>query len=631
MKKFFLTALVISMVFIFTGINSYSNPVPIGGLNLIVTNIQTDDYYLDLLVDSNVNTRINYDSFHTSYPESYKELPLYKYNKNGWIAYFIRSVAMNISFHTDTYNETESTHYFMDLYGNVPNNFKVIIQYKSGELFVSNKTYSYDQFDQQTYIDFHNDMINVDMIETDIIYGDLNGDGIVNSIDAVLMRRYILGIATNIDINTENADINGDGKINSIDYVLLKRYILEIINDLSVYNNQNNQNNDPDLFRAFHKGGSRTLVEVIKSNTLLEAVFEEYSMNNDIENVLKKYTDEYLENKGLVFISLEEHSGSIRHEFKSVNFDNGVCTITINKHIPKVLTGDVAHWVFLIPVDKNEIASTEKIEINIIEEHEEKNIEYKAIKWGQPIAIEYTDFFAATRIKSNSELVDLFDGIQIEEFENALRKYTDEYLENNGLVLLAIEETSGSILLDIENIEVNQEALDIDMTRYIPLEGTTDMAYWVFLIDVPLSILDKISEFELKFEDIRQDGSGYQLLRTHSNVVEYPTIEILKSNSQLMDMFSDNLSDDVKETLNKYNDQYFKHRDLVFIALEESSGSIRHELIRSVHSNGMLIVDIERFVPLVGTDDMAYWVFLIEAFRVNEVKLNITSQYARDE
>ncbi|MDQ2085597.1 dockerin type I repeat-containing protein [Herbivorax sp. ANBcel31] len=488
------------------------------------------------------------------------------------------------------------------------------------------------------------------------IIGDLNGDGVVDSTDATLMQRYILGM---LDYDIEGADINGDGEVDSTDYTLLKRYILELIDDLSIYNDSNDYEDDSDydLFRVSSGGEFSTAVEVIHSNAYLEEVLGEYLMNSDIEEALEKYTDEYLEDNGLIFVSLEERSGSISHELEDVQFNNGTCTLTINKYIPEILTDDMAHWVFLIPVDKSQIDNTEKIEIKLVEEHEEKTIEYRAIKAGQPINVEYP---AADRINSNSELVDLFEGIEIKEFENVIEKYTDEYLERNGLVLLAFEETSGSINLDIENFKFNEEILDIDMLRHIPCVGTCDMAYWVFLIDVPLSILDEISDINVNItdeheeceedekeedekEEDEKDGDekdgdekdgelGYQIFRATASVEEYPAVEVIKSNSQLMNMFSDYLSEEAEEILSEYDDEYFDTGELVFIALEEASGSISHELAEKVFKDGLLTVDIERFVPFIGTDDMAYWVFLIEApLGVNEVRLNIESEYEREE
>ncbi|AUG57562.1 glycoside hydrolase family 9 protein [Acetivibrio saccincola] len=66
---------------------------------------------------------------------------------------------------------------------------------------------------------------------TDIIYGDLNGDEIVDSIDYMLLGRVILEIPVQ-NVNLDAADLNGDGIINSADSAILSRYVLEIIDKL---------------------------------------------------------------------------------------------------------------------------------------------------------------------------------------------------------------------------------------------------------------------------------------------------------------------------------------------------------------------------------------------------------------
>ncbi|CDG37499.1 Glucuronoxylanase XynC [Acetivibrio thermocellus BC1] len=65
-------------------------------------------------------------------------------------------------------------------------------------------------------------------------YGDLNGDGNVNSTDSTLMSRYLLGIITTLPAGEKAADLNGDGKVNSTDYNILKRYLLKYIDKFPV-------------------------------------------------------------------------------------------------------------------------------------------------------------------------------------------------------------------------------------------------------------------------------------------------------------------------------------------------------------------------------------------------------------
>ncbi|HEX9062001.1 MAG TPA: dockerin type I domain-containing protein [Clostridia bacterium] len=60
-----------------------------------------------------------------------------------------------------------------------------------------------------------------------INYGDLNGDGKVNSADCSIMKRYLLTQSPEVELKV--SDLDGDGKVSSADYALLKRYVLGLI------------------------------------------------------------------------------------------------------------------------------------------------------------------------------------------------------------------------------------------------------------------------------------------------------------------------------------------------------------------------------------------------------------------
>ena len=68
--------------------------------------------------------------------------------------------------------------------------------------------------------------------EAEVIRGDLNGDGKVNSIDTNVMKRLMSGASTGSDEQNKAADVNGDGKVNSYDTNRLKRYIAGQIDEL---------------------------------------------------------------------------------------------------------------------------------------------------------------------------------------------------------------------------------------------------------------------------------------------------------------------------------------------------------------------------------------------------------------
>lgn len=59
------------------------------------------------------------------------------------------------------------------------------------------------------------------------VSGDLNGDGKVNSVDAFILKKAILGNVTLTDEQRKKADLNGNGKLNPVDYMKLKKNILK--------------------------------------------------------------------------------------------------------------------------------------------------------------------------------------------------------------------------------------------------------------------------------------------------------------------------------------------------------------------------------------------------------------------
>ena len=57
--------------------------------------------------------------------------------------------------------------------------------------------------------------------------GDLDGDGVVDSFDALLLKKHILGNRELTEDQLKKADANQDGEIDSLDYLEIKRNVIK--------------------------------------------------------------------------------------------------------------------------------------------------------------------------------------------------------------------------------------------------------------------------------------------------------------------------------------------------------------------------------------------------------------------
>ena len=69
-------------------------------------------------------------------------------------------------------------------------------------------------------------------IVEEIVWGDANGDGQVNTKDATRILRYYAGLISDSEIDLVAADVNGDGNVNTKDATRILRYYAELIDSL---------------------------------------------------------------------------------------------------------------------------------------------------------------------------------------------------------------------------------------------------------------------------------------------------------------------------------------------------------------------------------------------------------------
>ena len=108
------------------------------------------------------------------------------------------------------YNSKDYKVYYVNEKGQFTN---MNAEYQSGYVVFTTKHFS-------TYLMTRTNLVSSD----DVTYGDANGDGKIDSRDAVVIKKYVAGF-TGFTIDLEASDVNADGKVDTRDAVKILKKI----------------------------------------------------------------------------------------------------------------------------------------------------------------------------------------------------------------------------------------------------------------------------------------------------------------------------------------------------------------------------------------------------------------------
>lgn len=99
---------------------------------------------------------------------------------------------------------------------------------------------------------------------------------------------------------------------------------------------------------------------------------------------------------------------------------------------------------------------------------------------------------------------------------------------------------------------------------------------------------------------------------SYQDDADFPNVVLIDSLEELNSYCKTN-NINFKDDPDLYNEAFFENHFLVFVALEEGSGSVSHEVYGVEQTaDKKLSISIVRNVPEIGTCDMAYWHIILE-------------------
>lgn len=143
----------------------------------------------------------------------YKAYDIYMEDDNGTKVQPDGKIVVKIKC-PDMFNGELSRIYYLNENGKIQD---MNAQYSDGYLYFNTNHFS-------TYLITDMELVTDDT--DDVMLGDANSDGQINTQDAVLLKKY-LAEYDYVDIDFEASDLNGDGNVTSADAVLLLKHLAE--------------------------------------------------------------------------------------------------------------------------------------------------------------------------------------------------------------------------------------------------------------------------------------------------------------------------------------------------------------------------------------------------------------------
>jgi hypothetical protein len=223
----------------------------------------------------------------------------------------------------------------------------------------------------------------------------------------------------------------------------------------------------------------------------------------------ERYDEDYFASRDLIIVFLMEGSGSIRHQVNAVYRDSATGTWAID--IERILpdgdgTDDVAWWtIFIEPAKDMRVQEGDVFHIDgltfsplplSVFGYRWGDVQYVRTDGRAPVA----EFPSSLIIRSKQELLNYYENNKAyysmdsswdesPAFRDAIARYNDAYFAKRELLIVLMEEPSGSIRHKVNRMwdvfVEGKRVYNISITSFKSMRGDDDMAQWHILIELP--------------------------------------------------------------------------------------------------------------------------------------------------
>ena len=268
---------------------------------------------------------------------------------------------------------------------------------------------------------------------------------------------------------------------------------------------------DPDMGQGVYP----SIVKIRNSQDWEKFIGEEpISDDPALRDFFTNISADYLYETNMLVLITQGRSGSIRYRLDEMYEQDGALHMSVVAEVPPALTMDIVHWCIVIPMDREDIGkrlmlswqdeSTEEATDPLLHfqgygdgSYAENGYLYGRI--GQVYGMTYPHTQVVSSFAEWQAMLDpscLEDPNLDADFVAGLDRYNEEFFTEGSLIILYLEEWSGSIRHSIGLVGIEKDQLSVTVTSKIPEVFTDDMAYWAILIPISKEYADRPLEVE---------------------------------------------------------------------------------------------------------------------------------------